>query len=96
MRLTELTDRANLSPADCSELVDDLQSLGYLERRPDPTHGRAKLILPTARGRRLLDEAGRAVAKLEQRWRSRLGPGEFDVACRAFNALLASFDSHDR
>ena len=46
IRLTDLAARAQLSPATTSELVSDLQRLGYLERRTDGTDRRAKLILP--------------------------------------------------
>jgi DNA-binding MarR family transcriptional regulator len=88
IRLTTLADRANLGLPACSELVDDLQHLGYLERRPDPSDGRAKLIFPTAKGRELLDAAGQAVAELEQRWRALLPGGEFDRACRTLDGLL--------
>jgi DNA-binding MarR family transcriptional regulator len=95
IRLTELADRANLSLAACSELVNELQTLGYLERRTDPSDGRAKLILPTARGRRVLDRAGEEVAAMEQRWRNRLPEGEFDRACRTLDRLLRSFDNND-
>lgn len=89
IRLTELANRANLSLAACSELVNDLQDLGYLERRADPTDGRAKLIHPTPRGRSLLDAAGRRVAEIEEDWRSRLPAGEFDRVCRALDQLIA-------
>lgn len=88
IRLTELADRANLGLAATSELVNDLQGLGYLVRRPDPSDGRAKLIFPTERGRDLLDEAGKAVARLEAHWRARCEPGAFDEACRTFDGLL--------
>src|SRR5450631_563847 len=81
IRLTDLAAKAQLSLAACSELVDELQRLGYLERRRDPTDGRAKLIFPTPRGRDVLDEAGRSVAELEQRWRRQLPAGAFDAAC---------------
>ena len=36
IRLTELADRAQLSLAATSELVNDLEEMGYLVRRPDP------------------------------------------------------------
>ena len=93
IRLTELAQKANLSLAACSELVNDLQSLGYLERRADPTDGRAKLIHPTPRGRALLDAAGARVAEIEAEWRTRLAKGEFDRACRALDRLLADLMS---
>ena len=89
IRLTELAHKANLSLAACSELVNELESLGYLERRPDATDGRAKLIHPTPRGRALLDAAGVRVAELEADWRARLPRGDFDEACRTLDRLLA-------
>jgi DNA-binding MarR family transcriptional regulator len=91
IRLTDLAAAAQLSLAACSELVDELQGLGYLERQPDPSDGRAKLIFPTAKGREVLDAAGKAVADLEQRWRERLPPGTFDRACHTFNDLIGAF-----
>jgi DNA-binding MarR family transcriptional regulator len=36
-RLTELAARATMTPPSMAELVDELEALGYLERRPDPT-----------------------------------------------------------
>lgn len=90
IRLTDLAAKAQLSLAACSELVDELQGLGYLERKPDPSDGRAKLILPTPKGLEVLDAAGLAVADLEQRWRGKLPPGAFDRACHTFNDLIES------
>jgi len=46
VRLTDLAARAQLSLATASELVSDLQELGYLERGADGTDKRAKLIFP--------------------------------------------------
>jgi DNA-binding MarR family transcriptional regulator len=93
VRLTELARRAQLSLAACSELVDELQELGYLERRADPSDGRAKLIFPTRRGRAVLDAAGQAVADLELRWRRQLPRGAFDAACRSLDDLLAALEN---
>lgn len=88
VRLTELATRAQLSLGTTSELVSDLQQLGYLERRPDPADGRAKLIFPTARGRQALSDAGDRVAEIEQHWRTTLGGKHFDDMCGAMQRLL--------
>ncbi len=96
IRLTDLAAKAHLSLAACSELVDELQELGYLERRPDPSDGRAKLLFPTVKGREVLDAAGLAVADLEQRWREQLPPGTFDRACHSFNDLISALASEDK
>lgn len=88
VRLTELAARAQLSLAATSELVNDLGSLGYLQRRPDPADGRAKLIELTARGRALQSEAGERVAGIEERWGAIVGPTEFAQMCRTMQRLL--------
>ena len=88
MRLTDLAARAQLSPATTSELVSDLQRLGYLERRPDPSDRRAKLIFPTQRGRQALHDAGNRVAEIEQHWSGLVGDARFAEACTTLQAIL--------
>ena len=93
VRLTDLAARSLLSLATTSELVSDLQRLGYLERRPDPVDRRAKLIFPTTRGRQALDDAGNRVAEIEQHWRDVLGERRFDDMCRHMQDLLDTLRS---
>lgn len=88
VRLTDLAARAQLSLATASELVSDLQELGYLERRPDGTDKRAKLIFPTPLGRRALDDAGDRVAQIEEHWSQIVGPERFAETCRTMQELL--------
>ncbi len=90
IRLTELAARAQLGLATMSELVTELQQLGYLERRPDPADGRARLIFPTSRGRQLLDDAGDRVAEIEQHWAELVGREEFEHTCRVLARLLST------
>jgi DNA-binding MarR family transcriptional regulator len=91
-RLSELAARAQLSLAATSELVNDLQRLGYLERRPDPHDGRAKMIVPTERGREALAAAGNRVAEIEAHWAALIGENRFADACRALQDLLDALE----
>jgi DNA-binding MarR family transcriptional regulator len=50
-RLTDLANFAGITAQSMSELVDDLERMEYVERRPDPTDRRAKRIHLTAKGR---------------------------------------------
>jgi len=50
-RLSELARQANMSPQAMGELVDELESLGYLIRQPDPRDRRAKLIVLARKGK---------------------------------------------
>ena len=49
-RLTELAAGANMTPQSMGEIVNELEDLGYVLRRPDPRDRRAKLIVLTDRG----------------------------------------------
>jgi DNA-binding MarR family transcriptional regulator len=88
IRLTHLAGDAQLSLATTSELVDELQRLGYLERRADPSDRRAKLIFPTPKGRAALNDAGDRVAEIERQWAELLGEARFQRTCRSMQALL--------
>jgi DNA-binding MarR family transcriptional regulator len=95
VRLTELADRAQLSLAATSELVNDLEDLGYLTRRPDPADGRAKLIDLTKRGRALMADAGQRVADMEHRWSKLVGARDFAQMTRTMQRLLDELDPKD-
>jgi DNA-binding MarR family transcriptional regulator len=88
IRLTDLANQAQLSLAATSELVSQLQELGYLERRPDTRDRRAKLIFPTKRGLRALADAGDRVAEIEHHWAQVADPERFEAACRTMQDLL--------
>jgi DNA-binding MarR family transcriptional regulator len=92
IRLTELADRAQLSLAAASELVNDLVDLGYLLRRPDPVDGRAKLIDLTTRGQALMADAGGRVADIERRWGEAVGARNFAQMTRTMQRLLDELD----
>ena len=92
VRLTDVAARAQLSLAATSELVNDLQELGYLERQPDPRDGRAKLICLTERGRGLMVHAGDRVATIEEQWSTVVGTEPFDRMCATMQRLLDHLD----
>ncbi len=87
-RLTDLAARAGMTRPSMLELVDDLEEAGYLERRPDPHDGRAKLICLTRDGRRVLVQALRAVRDIERIYGEEVGPERYDAACRTLQDLL--------
>ncbi len=72
-RLTELARGANMSPQAMGELVDELEELGYVVRRPDPRDRRAKLITLTPRGRDCISAGMATIEGLEERISSVLG-----------------------
>src|SRR3954462_11801491 len=50
IRATELARLSGRHKQIVGRLVDELEELGYVDRRPDPADRRAKLVVPTGRG----------------------------------------------
>jgi DNA-binding MarR family transcriptional regulator len=50
VRSSVLGDRLGITKQAAGQLVSDLERVGYLERVPDPSDGRAKLVRMTDRG----------------------------------------------
>jgi DNA-binding MarR family transcriptional regulator len=89
-RLTDLARRADMTLPAMSELVDDLQRSGYVERHPDPHDRRAKRIMLTRKGRRFLVEGLRAVREIEARYARHLGEDRFAAMVQALADLVTA------
>lgn len=73
VRLSDLARGANMTPQAMGQLVDELEGLGYLERRPDPTDRRAKLIMLTQSGRQCVAAGIDTIGDIERRMTDALG-----------------------
>jgi DNA-binding MarR family transcriptional regulator len=51
-----------------AQAVDELEQLGYVERRPDPDDRRARLVFLTSRGELVRPVAMAAGRRVEARW----------------------------
>jgi DNA-binding MarR family transcriptional regulator len=65
--VSQLAERAQMTKQAMAELVRHLETHGYVVRVPDPADRRAKLVLPTARGREVVAVAQGLVPELEAR-----------------------------
>jgi DNA-binding MarR family transcriptional regulator len=73
-RLTTLAESAQLTKQAAGFLVDQLQRAGYVERAPDPSDGRARIIRITRRGYDVIAVATAEQARIEAEWIRHLGP----------------------
>ncbi len=89
-RLSDLARGANMTPQAMGELVDELEELGYVVRRPHPTDRRAKLIVLTPKGRDCIAAGITTIRGLEDKIADILGErGRSDLR-RLLRKLLDS------
>jgi DNA-binding MarR family transcriptional regulator len=72
-RVSVLAERAQMTKQSMGELVAHLEAHGYVERVPDPSDRRAKLVRVTASGQAVYPLAVAAIAEVETRWAERIG-----------------------
>jgi DNA-binding MarR family transcriptional regulator len=89
-RVSALAERAQITKQSMAELVAHLERHGYVERVPDPTDRRAKLVRATERGRELYAVAREVVAEIEEDWTKRLGKANMRRLRKLLEELNAS------
>jgi DNA-binding MarR family transcriptional regulator len=72
----ELGDRVGRDTAGMVRVIDDLEALGYAERKPHPTDRRIRAVQLTERGLAAFDEAHREATPIAEELTAHLGPGE--------------------
>jgi DNA-binding MarR family transcriptional regulator len=72
-RLTDLAEQAQVTKQTATAIVDRLEASGYVERVPDPTDGRARLVRLTDKAATLLPIARAEEAQIEREWEAHLG-----------------------
>jgi DNA-binding MarR family transcriptional regulator len=86
-RLTDLAERARMTKQSVGEVTSDLEQRGYVERVPDPSDGRAKIIRLTERGRAAQALGVGLIDEIEQEWAERFGTERVTALREALEAI---------
>jgi DNA-binding MarR family transcriptional regulator len=87
-----LAEQLEISKQGAGQIVDDMERRGLIERKPDPTDGRARLLHLSPRGKETLAAARRFHQTYERRLRKAHG----DAAIDAVRAVLGSMVGEER
>jgi DNA-binding MarR family transcriptional regulator len=93
-RLSDLAEQARVTKQTAGVLVDALERAGYVERTPDPTDARARLIRITPRGETVVKAAASVVAQVEREWESHVGKAELTQLRRTLKSLREVTDPY--
>jgi len=88
IRLTALAEAALMTKQSMGYLVDDLEAHGYVERVPDLTDRRAKVVQLTERGREVEATVRAVIQQMEAEWEARLGRDNYAHLLRLLRALI--------
>jgi DNA-binding MarR family transcriptional regulator len=95
-RLTDLAEQAQITKQSAGFLVDQLERAGYVERVPDPTDARARLVRISERGARTVPLAAEVIAEVEAEWEAHLGKQRMRQLREALTRLREITDPYRR
>ena len=72
-RTTELATQLGISKQAVNQSVNQIETLGYLQRQPDPDDGRAKRIVLTRQGHQLMEDGAVLLGRLELEFQRLVG-----------------------
>lgn len=94
-QITELADRMDVSKQAVGQMVRQLQELGYVQVRKDPSDGRARLVALTEEGFGVLLAGLEVFAEIEAELESVLGRESLDALRDGVTKARAHLESRD-
>ena len=77
VRIVDIANACQITQQAAGQLIGELEKLGYVKRRPDSSDKRAKQLVLTARGERLLKDSSRLAAATERELAQAIGAKAF-------------------
>jgi DNA-binding MarR family transcriptional regulator len=90
IRLVDLARIAGRNKQTIAAILDELEKLGYVYRATDPADRRAKLIMPTERGRKAMQLADDILADIESRYAEQLGQRRYAQFMRSLRTITSN------
>jgi len=91
IRMSALADELQITAGAVTQLVDQLQRMGLVERTPDPDDRRATRVRPTPAAEAGYEAGRRFIAEREAAWRNLVGPRRWAT----FRAVLDEIASSE-
>ena len=87
-RSVDLADAAVIRPQSMMVIVNEMEQMGLIQRRPDPRDSRAKLVDFTASGRQLIEELTQSTATVWTQYRDIIGERQLSQILDGLDSLL--------
>jgi DNA-binding MarR family transcriptional regulator len=87
-RATELAALSGRNKQIVGRIIDELEALGYVTRSPDPADRRAKLVVPTPRGRAAIRLSDQIMTDIGARGAAAVGAEDYGQFRRTLRRLI--------
>ena len=91
--VSELAELARVRKQTMAQAVDQLERTGYVERRPNPSDRRSRLVCLTERGKSVPPATHAAAERVEQRWAQLTSKQELEALRAGLLDLLTELRS---
>ena len=92
--VSRLAELARVRKQSMAEAVDQLERMGYVERRPNPRDRRSRLVFLTARGASVRPVTHATAARVEERWAELTSPEELEALRTSLLRSLTELRAH--
>jgi DNA-binding MarR family transcriptional regulator len=89
-----LAELARVRKQTMAQAVDQLERLGYVERRANPDDRRSRLVFLTERGASVPPVTHAAASRVEERWAELTSPDELEALRASLVRLLSELREH--
>ncbi len=87
--VSDLAELAQVRKQTMAQVVEQLEHLGYVQRRPNPADRRSRLVFLTPRGASVRPITHATAARVEQRWADLTSPRDLEALRAGLQHLLA-------
>lgn len=91
-RLSELAAWLGISKQAANQTANQIERAGYIARTPDPADGRAKIVVLTTAGRKLISEGSALIGEVEQECIDLLGKRRISRLSKHLAALYSGLE----
>src|SRR5882757_10037678 len=86
--VSEIAELARVRKQTMAQAIDQLERMGYVERRPNPRDRRSRLVFLTERGESVRPVTHAAAERVESRWAELMSPEELEALRASLLRLL--------
>src|SRR3954462_6589902 len=91
--VSALAELARVRKQTMAQSVEELERMGYVERRPNPRDRRSRLVFLTERGASVKPITHATAARVEEHWAQLIGPDELEALRASLLHLLGELSA---